>query len=130
VTAVAGAANLGWVKDLGAVRIIDYNREDFTDTGDDYDVIFDAVGKLDPLQAKKALKPGGEYVSVASTTSESLENLLTLKAMIEAGALTPVIDRVYPLAEIVEAHRYVESGRKKGNVVIAVTADAEGVSQR
>jgi len=88
------------------------------------DVVFDAVGKLSPAQGKKALKPSGIYINVHADSDggDNLENLLLLKELIEAGKLKPVIDRVYPLEQIVEAHRYVEQGHKKGNVVITVAS--------
>jgi NADPH:quinone reductase-like Zn-dependent oxidoreductase len=110
------------VKSLGASQVIDYTREDFTQSGETYDVVFDAVGKLLPAQGKKALKPGGVYINVHADSDggDKLENLLVLKGLVEAGKLKPVIDRVYPLEQIVEAHRYVEQGHKRGNVVITV----------
>jgi NADPH:quinone reductase-like Zn-dependent oxidoreductase len=110
------------VKSLGAGQVIDYTREDFTQSGATYDVVFDAVGKLKSAQAKKALKPGGVYINVLADSDggDKLENLLVLKELIEAGKLKPAIDRVYALAQIVEAHRYVEQGHKKGNVVITL----------
>ena len=122
VTGVCSGANLELVKSLGASQVIDYTRQDFTQSGAAYDVVFDAVGKLAPAQGKRALKPGGIYLNVLvdSGRGEKLEHLLVLKDLIEAGKLKPVIDRVYPFEQIVEAHRYVDQGHKKGNVAITV----------
>ena len=122
VTGVCSGNNLELVKSLGASQVIDYTRQDFAQSEATYDVVFDAVGKLLPAQGKKALKPGGVYINVLtnSGSDEKLETLLALKELIEAGKLKPAIDRVYPLQQIVEAHRYVERGHKKGNVVITV----------
>ncbi len=122
VTGVCSGANLELVRSLGAGRVIDYTREDFTQSGAAYDVVFDAVGKRTPAQGRKALKPGGIYINVHADSDggDTLENLLRLKELIEAGKLKPVVDRVYPMEQIVEAHRYVEQGHKKGNVVITV----------
>jgi len=122
VTGVCSGTNLELVRSLGAGQVIDYTREDFTRSGATYDMVFDAVGKLLPAQGKKALKPTGIYINVLTDTGrdENLENLLLLKELIEAGKLKPAIDRVYPMEQIVEAHRYVEQGHKKGNVVITV----------
>jgi NADPH:quinone reductase-like Zn-dependent oxidoreductase len=122
VTGVCSGANLELEKSLGATQVLDYTFQDFTQGGRTYDVIFDAVGKLDPAMGKKALKPSGTYlhVLVDPDLREKLEELLLLKELIEAGKLKPVIDRVYALEQIVEAHRYVEAGHKKGNVAITV----------
>ena len=127
VTGVCSGANLALVQSLGASQVMDYTRQDFTQSGATYDVIFDAVGKLAPAQGKKALKPGGAYLNVHTDSDggEQRETLLLLKELVEAGKLRPVIDRVYPLEQIVEAHRYVEQGHKKGNVVITVGIDLQ-----
>jgi NADPH:quinone reductase-like Zn-dependent oxidoreductase len=123
VTGVCSSANLELVKSLGADAVIDYTREDFTERGETYDVIFDAVGKLAPAQGKRVLKPTGVYLNVLvdSGRGEKLEELLSVKKLIEEGKLRPVIDRCYSLEQIVEAHRYVDQGHKKGHVVIKVT---------
>ena len=116
VTGVCSGVNLALVQSLGASQVIDYTRQDFTQSGATYDVVFDAVGKLAPAQGQRALKPGGVYLNVHANSDgdEKLENLLLLKELIEAGKLRPVIDRVWPLEQIIEAHRYVEQGHKKG----------------
>ena len=126
VTGVCSTANLELVRSLGAAHVIDYTRQDFADGGETYDLIFDAVGKISQSRSKHALKENGQYLSVTSPTSEEIENLLLLKELIEAGKLRPVIDRRYPLEQIVEAHRYVDSGHKRGNVVITVRHDGSG----
>ena len=120
VTAVCSTRNVPLVESLGVVRVIDYTRENFAQNGERYDVIFDAVGKLSSAQAKGSLAENGLFVTVKSTTSPQTEHLLALKALAEAGAIRPVIDRCYPLEETAEAHRYVETGRKSGNVAITV----------
>ena len=122
VTGVCSTTNLELVKSLGATKVIDYTQEDFTSSGEVYDVVFDAVRKITPARAKGSLEQGGIYLSVSSSTSEETEDLVFLKELIEAGDMKAVIDRCYPLEHIVKAHRYVDEGHKKGNVVITVSS--------
>lgn len=125
VTGVCSTTNLEMVKSLGAGEVIDYTKEDFTQNNEKYDVIFDAVGKFPPEKAKKSLKKTGIYLNVLNSsdkikTKDALFLLKDLKKLIEAGKIKAVIDKSYPLEEIVEAYRYVDQGHKKGNVVITV----------
>ncbi|MCB9445942.1 MAG: NAD(P)-dependent alcohol dehydrogenase [Ardenticatenaceae bacterium] len=147
VTGVCSTGNVELVRSIGADRIIDYTQEDFTQFGHTYDIIFDAVGKSSFAQCKDSLTKdgvylttvpsptivfqtvltslmGGKKVKFATTglrkAEAKMKDLLFANELIEAGEITAVIDRTYPLDQMADAHRYVETGRKKGNVVITV----------
>jgi NADPH:quinone reductase-like Zn-dependent oxidoreductase len=147
VTAVCSATNLELVKSLGADKVIDYAKQDFTQGGETYDVIFDAVGKSSFGRCKRALAPTGIYLTTVPApgillqmlwtskfggkkaiieftglrpSSEKTKDLAFLKQLSDEGKVRSVIDRRYPLEKIADAHRYVETGHKKGNVVITV----------
>ena len=126
VTGVCSTANMELVWSLGADTVIDYTKEDFTNTGKQYDLIFDAVGKKKSshLLYKKALNPSGKFISVDDDSpgkrAVCKANLIILKELTEKGILKPVVDRIYPLDQTKEAHRYVDKGHKKGNVIITI----------
>jgi len=146
VTGVCSTSNVELVRSLGADRVIDYTKEKFEDNGAAYDIIFDTVGKSPFRACVKCLTPYGSYLRavhmsplsivyglwinstsgkkvIGGTTKENVEDLVFLKEIIEAGKLRSVIDRRYPLEQVAEAHRYVEQGHKKGNVVLTVHQD-------
>lgn len=142
VTGVTSARNAELVKSLGADQVIDYKTTDFSKTGETYDVIMSTVGKASYAQSKKALKPTGIFLTndgamgdyfqmlwssvtgghkvIAGLTEEGFENFLLIRDLLEQGKFKPVVDRTYSLEEMPEAHRYVETGRKRGNVVVTV----------
>ena len=141
VTAVGNTENVELVRSLGADEVIDYLQQDFTKNGERYDVVFDAVGKLSFRRCRRSLEAGGIYVgtdgllnlllgvlprrregkrAALGITRYAKRDILLLKELVEAGTFRPVIDRSYPLADVVEAHRYVETGQKTGNVVLTV----------
>ena len=120
VTGVCSATNLELVKSLGADNVIDYTKEDFTESSETYDVIFDTVRKLSSSKSKKSLKTNGSYLSTRSPTKDNVENLIKLRELIEQGKIKAVIDKTYPFEQIQDAHRYVDKGHKKGNVVITL----------
>jgi NADPH2:quinone reductase len=146
VTGVCSTANVALVKSLGADHVVDYTQQDVTQSGAVYDIIFDTVvGKISFRRYQPLLTPNGLYLAVAGgpreafqmlwtsirggqkvvfgTPAERSEPLMFLKELIEAGQIKAIIDRCYPLEQIVEAHRYVDTGRKKGNVVITVARE-------
>jgi len=147
VTAVDSASKLDMLSALGAERVIDYTREDFTKSGETYDVIFDVVGKSSYSGSLKALRGNGKFVIanprishmvrgpltsmtgdkkvVVTPASQARDDLIFLRDLIEAGKLRAIIDRRYPLDQIVDAHRYVETGQKAGNLVITVSIDGD-----
>lgn len=142
VTGVCSTANLELVRSLGATHAIDYTREDFSRNGETYDVVVDTVGTAPFSRCRRSLRKGGRLLLVLAGLPDMLkglwvsltsgrsviagpatvkrDDLLTLAALAEAGAFQPMIDRIYPLDQIAEAHRYVDTGRKKGNVIISV----------
>jgi NADPH:quinone reductase-like Zn-dependent oxidoreductase len=121
VTGVCSTGNLELVKSLGADKVVDYTQEDFTQGSDVYDVVFDAVGKIPSSKRKTSLAKSGMYLNVLTGSYKlKLEGLIFLKELCEARKLRTVIDKRYPMTQIIEAHRYVDQGHKKGHVVIVV----------
>ena len=124
VTGVCSSRNFELVRSLGAAEVMDYTADDFKLPAGRYDLVFDAVGKLNRAQAKSALQKSGIYLNVMRDSGSGKEagekELIELREMIESGYLKPVIDRTYPLEEIVTAHRYVQQGHKRGHVGITV----------
>lgn len=121
VTGVCSTKNVEIVKSLGADFVIDYTKESFNEKNTTYDVIFDTVGKIPKSERKKSLHKDGIFLDVFKSTEglkEKQEDLIHLKELSEAGKLKTLIDRQYPFEEMVEAHRYVERGHKKGNVIV------------
>jgi NADPH:quinone reductase-like Zn-dependent oxidoreductase len=141
VTAVDSTAKLDMLRSIGADHVVDYTQEDFTENGEIYDIIFDVVGKMSFSRSKGSIKQDGTYLLanpvkqmvqalwtrtrgrqkvIMGTSSATSADLIYLRELIEAGKIRTVIDRSYPLEQIAEAHRYVETGRKQGNVAITV----------
>ena len=121
VTAVCSGINTELVKKLGAKKVIDYTVEDFRKGNESYNVIFDAVGKITKSSCKNVLAKNGRYITVSGgLASERIEDLQLLGELAKSGLYTPVVDRVYPIEQIVDAYDYVETGRKKGDVVITL----------
>ena len=125
VTGVCSTANLELVKSLGADKVIDYTKEDFNENGETYDVIFDSVGKCSSSRSKVSLKKEGIYLSEKTSATIKVGDLNVIKELVEAEKIKTVIDRIYPLEQIVEAHRYVDKGHKKGNVIITVSSSEQ-----
>lgn len=125
VTAVCSSRNLDMVKSLGAHHVVDYTAQDIRTLPSGYAVVMDAVGKLGRKDARRMLSPGGRFTSVRRPTSEVLSELERALALASAGKLQVPIDREVTLDEVPEAHRYAETGRKRGNIVVAILANAD-----
>ncbi len=122
VTGVCSESNFELVKSIGCDHLIDYHISDFTQAGEKYDVIFDAVEKLSRRSSKSALTENGVFLNIGSQGKEDVNELTELKDIIEKGALRAVIDRTYPLDKIVEAYQYADTWHKRGNVVITMSS--------
>jgi NADPH:quinone reductase-like Zn-dependent oxidoreductase len=120
VTGVSSTSNLELVESLGAAEVIDYTKQDFAHGEQPYDLIFDAVGKTSAKRVAGVLAGDGVFVTTQTRRDERAEDLHTIRELLEARALRAVIDREYKLEQLPEAHRYVEQGRKRGNVLIVV----------
>jgi len=143
VTGVCGTQRLGFVKSLGADRVIDYTKEDFTQNGETYDLIFDILGRSSFSRLKRSLKPNGIYLLasykmkallqmlwtsitgskqkvICAFANETPESLVFVKKLVEEGNIKAIVDKSFPMEQAAEAHRYVEGGHKQGNVVIAI----------
>jgi len=122
VSGVCSTANIDLVRALGADRIIDYTKDDLRSENGEFDIIFDAVGKITYSKAKSWLKPDGKFLSVLTSghAKPGVQELRFLTELVESGKVIPVIDRKYDFEQMAEAHRYVEEGHKKGNVVITL----------
>jgi len=120
VAGVCSGSNVDLVKSLGAERVIDYKKENYSERNEKFDIVFDAVGKTTKAKAKKVLNAEGKFVTIKMLTKEKTEHLERIKELAEQGKLKPFIDKSFSLDEMVNAHEYVDSGRKRGNVVIDI----------
>lgn len=125
ITAVCSSEGQKLVSELGVTKIILYDKENFTKQAEKFDIIFDAVGKSNRKQCKKLLNGNGIYKSVSGYASETIEQLQLLKELFEKGELKAVIAKTFKMDEIIDAHRYVDTGRKKGNVVLKISERQE-----
>ncbi len=157
VTGVCSSTNVALVRSLGADEVIDYTADDFTSRGLTYDIIFDTVGKSSFARGRRVLEPGGVYLTTVPSFAiypqtvftsiiggrraviaaaglrkdqEKIGELIFLKGLLEQGKIIPVVDRTYPLSQIADAHRYVDTGHKKGSVVLTVDGPAEGLIEQ
>ncbi len=120
VTGVCSTTNVGLVKSIGADIVVDYTQEDISELKYKYDLVFDAVNKISKKMCKNILSRTGKYISVTSSTNVKAGDLSLIRSIVEDGKLRPVIDKVIEFMDVVEGHRYVELGHKKGNVAIQI----------